>query len=433
VTETKTPTFRVEGAKISHRNKERLDPGVFDVAVTDIRMGYRSAVYFNRAKAIMQAEKPEAVVTVQVFQKGNASILCGVDEAIAILKSCTGYFTEPETARQLFDLILHARRSLRQERPGIWRQGHHGITQDISAKTAYKNNLGDLADLEQRLDGLWVPGWDKIEVKALYDGDVVFPYEPVMTITGPYYLFAHLESVYLGILARQTKIATNTHRVTSAANHKPVLFFADRFDHYATQGGDGYAAKVGGAESVASDAMAAWWGDRGQGTMPHALIAAYGGNVCEASAAFHEHFPRTNLIALVDFNNDSVADAVACAKRFGQDLWGVRLDTSENMVDASITADDMGEVRPTGVNPTLVGKVRGALDTAGFSHVKIIVSGGFNADKIREFEARRVPVDVYAVGSSLLQGSNDFTADVVSPVAKKGRWARNPGQLERVT
>lgn len=424
--------YRIEGAKITQRNKARLDPGVFDIDVTDIRMGYRSAVYFNRTRTIMEAEKPETVVTMQVFQKGNASVVCGIDEAVAILKTCVGYYTEPNTAEQLFRLLLAKRHSLRTQREAIYHPGQHGISADVAEKQAYKHNIEEMADLEMRLDNFWVSGWDEIEVKALYDGDIVFPYEPVLTITGPYRLFAHLESVYLGILARQTKIATNTYRVTTAAKGKPVLFFADRFDHYATQGGDGYAAKVGGAEGFASDAMTAWWGDKGTGTMPHALIAAYGGDTCEAAAAFHQHFPRTNLIALVDFNNDSVKDSLACARRFGEDLWGVRLDTSESMVDRSITDDDMGDYRPTGVNPVLVGKVRGALDAAGFSHVKIIVSGGFTADKIREFEAKRVPVDVYAVGSSLLQGSNDFTADIVSPVAKKGRWARNPSQLEKV-
>jgi nicotinate phosphoribosyltransferase len=88
------------------------------------------------------------------------------------------------------------------------------------------------------------------------------------------------------------------------------------------------------------------------------------------------------------------------------------------------------------VNPRLVHKVRDALDEAGHSGVRIVVSGGFNAQRIREFEAAGVPVDAYGVGSSLIRGDNDFTADVVitdgRPSAKVGRqYAPNP-RLERV-
>lgn len=409
----------------------RLDPGVFDIPITDLRMGYRSAVYFNRAKTIAQAEKATSIVTMQVFQK-STGLLCGIDEVIAILKSCTGYFEDTHAAEQLFSLLLAKRRDLRVERPGIWRPGQHGITADIVAKQAYKNNLVEMAELESKLDGFWHPGWDQLEVKALHDGDPVEPWEPVLTITGPYHMFAHLESVYLGILARQSRIATNTSLVKMAARAKPLLFFADRFDHYATQGGDGYAAKIGGAEGFATDAMLAWWGDRATGTMPHALIALYNGDVCAASEAFHKHFPDTHLISLVDFNNDCVRESVNCLKQFGEDLWGVRLDTSERMVDHSITEADMGERPITGVNPILVHNVRAALDRNGGRHVKIIVSGGFTADKIAQFERDGVPADVYAVGSSLLKGSMDFTADIVKPVAKKGRWARSDRRLARV-
>ncbi len=92
--------------------------------------------------------------------------------------------------------------------------------------------------------------------------------------------------------------------------------------------------------------------------------------------------------------------------------------------------------KPTGVNPRLVEKVRGALDGAGFPDVRIVASGGFTAQRIREFEADGVAVDAYGVGSSLIRGQNDFTADVVlldgRPCAKVGRhYAPNP-RLEKV-
>jgi nicotinate phosphoribosyltransferase len=141
------------------------------------------------------------------------------------------------------------------------------------------------------------------------------------------------------------------------------------------------------------------------------------------------------LIALVDFDNDSVATSLACAKEFGERLWGVRLDTSGTMVDRSLWSE-MGEFAPTGVNRRLVEKVRQALDDGGFGHVRVIVSGGFTAERIAAFEATGVPVDSYAVGSSLLKGSADYTADVVlregRPCAKVGRVHRSSARLQPV-
>ena len=117
-------------------------------------------------------------------------------------------------------------------------------------------------------------------------------------------------------------------------------------------------------------------------------------------------------------------------------LWGVRLDTSGDLVDRSLW-DEMGDFDPRGVNERLVRNVRAALDDEGFAHVKIVASGGFTVEKIRAFEERGVPVDAYGVGSSLIRGENDFTADVVVTTASRaGRSAAgyvpNP-RLERVS
>ena len=204
------------------------------------------------------------------------------------------------------------------------------------------------------------------------------------------------------------------------------------------QTGDGWAAHVAGAIGVSTDAQASWWGGRGIGTVPHALIAAYGGDTVAGAAAFARRYAQEmNVTVLVDFENDSVRTAIAVADALGADLWGVRLDTSETLVDhalAGLPARDPGEHR--GVTPLLVRKVRAALDAAGHQRVRIVVSGGFTVDKIGRFEAERVPVDAYGVGSSLLRGSNDFTADIVRvdgrAVAKVGREERPNPRLELV-
>jgi nicotinate phosphoribosyltransferase len=278
--------------------------------------------------------------------------------------------------------------------------------------------------------------WDALDVHALHEGDEVEPWETVMTIEGDYRLFAHLETVYLGCMARRSLVMRNVREVVEAANGKQILFFPARHDHWLVQTGDGWAAHVAGAIGVSTDAQASWWGGRGVGTVPHSLIAAYGGDTVEAARAWARHYAHEmNVTVLVDFWNDSVTTAIEVADALGGDLWGVRLDTSERLVDRSLW-EEMGEFRPTGVNHVLVRKVRDALDAAGHERVRIVVSGGFNPEKIRDFERLAVPVDAYGVGSSLLRGENDFTADIVmldgKPCAKVGRDYRPNPRLQKV-
>ncbi len=278
--------------------------------------------------------------------------------------------------------------------------------------------------------------WDELSVKALYDGDSVEPWETVMLIEGPYDAFAHLETLYLGVLARRTRVGTNTRRVVEAASPKEVMFFPARHDHWLVQTGDGYAAHIAGAIGVSTDAQASWWGSEGVGTVPHGLIAAYGGDTVLATRKFAEHMPPSaRLVTLVDFENDCVRTALEVAEALGDRLYGVRIDTSEMLVDKSLL-DQMGRFRPTGVNAQLVENVRTALDRHGFNSVRIVVSGGFTVEKILEFERQGIPADAYGVGSSLFEGRFDFTADVVlldgKPCAKVGRgYLPNP-RLEEV-
>ena len=271
-------------------------------------------------------------------------------------------------------------------------------------------------------------------IETLIDGDPLSPHESALLITGPYIAFAHLETDFLGVLARRSLVATNVRRVMDAAHGKPVIFMGARHDDWRVQTPDGYAARVGGAGSVSSDAGGAWWGASGGGTMPHAMIAAFGGDVVGATLAFARcclaHEPDVKVVSLVDYHNDVVRDALAVARAmhdaFGAgSLVAVRVDTSERLVDVALAADAAARGREglTGVNPELVRRLRSALDQGGFPDVGIIVSGGFTPAKIRRFEREGVPVTGYGIGSSLL-GHNDgeqdgllndfdFTADVV--------------------
>jgi nicotinate phosphoribosyltransferase len=353
--------------------RTRLPPEIFDLPVEKMRTGWYTDAYFNHTRSTLLQDGRHPRVVMQIFQKSDAW-LGGMDEAIAILKLCAN------------------------------------------------------------LDGL--------EIRALYDGDTIAPYEPVMHIEGDYTAFAHLETAVLGTLARRTLITTNVVHVLQAANGKPLIFMPARHDHHRVQTGDGYAAYVAGqvvgAEiGVTTDEQASWWGGRGIGTVPHALIAAYGGDTVLAAKKFVEWAPEDmNVTVLVDFENDSVRTALAVADALGDRLWGVRLDTSESLVDRSLW-EEMGDFTPTGVNERLVWNVRDALDARGYEHVRIVVSGGFTVEKIRSFEEQDVPVDAYGVGSSLIRGSNDFTGDIVvtdgEPSAKFGRRFRENPRLELVT
>ncbi len=139
-------------------------------------------------------------------------------------------------------------------------------------------------------DGEWVPGWDRLQVHALKEGDRIAPRETVMTIEGDYSVFAHLETVYLGSLARRSLIMRNVAEVVEAARGKQIFYFPARHDHWLVQTGDGWSAHVAGAIGVSTDAQASWWGGRGIGTVPHGLIAAYGGDTVKAAVKFAEHF-----------------------------------------------------------------------------------------------------------------------------------------------
>lgn len=299
-------------------------------------------------------------------------------------------------------------------------------------------------------------GHGEIRVDTLLDGDPVEPWEPVMHVRGPYRAFGHLETPLLGVLARRTLVASNVRSAIEAAAGKPVIFMAARHDDWRVQTPDGYAAQVGGATLVSSDAGGMWWGSSGVGTMPHSMIAAFHGDVVEASLAFARYVrdrePGVGIASLVDYHNDAVRDAVRVARamraEFGDGvLSSVRVDTSERLVDRSLIGDPAvwGREKLTGVNPWLVRKMRAALDAEGFDYVGITVSGGFTPARIRAFEAAGVPVSAYGVGSSLL-GHNtgtegllsgfDFTADLVEvdgrPESKVGRGFRPNPRMVRL-
>ena len=335
---------------------------------------------------------------------------------------------------------------------------------------------------------------DKLQVWAVHDGTVVksdgnpLNAEAVIKVHGRYRDFALLETPTLGVLTRSSRVATNVYETLMAARGKPVLFFPARFDMHEVQASDGYAYNIAIqrfnmdfsqqiGSFVSTDAQGDWWGGAGGGTVAHAAIASFMGDTAEAMMQFSRILPpNIPRIALVDFNNDSVRDTLRVlevmfrryqelcdaddqAEAAKYILYGIRLDTSGTLRDVSVAP--LGDpALDLGVNPRLVFNVRQGLDSASESwnlppawkeaaqeycrNVKIVVSGGFNPDKMRKFEKLGVPVDIYAVGSWLFNNNSgtvtDFTGDVVRVkvhgewinMAKVGRKSLDNPDLERV-
>ena len=332
--------------------------------------GFYAANYFLKTRKIVEKCAPNHIVTMQFFQRTDDAMVCGVDEAIALVHT---FAKSPQ------NLVIY----------------------------------------------------------ALNDGDIVHANEPVLKITGRYEDFGFLESMIDGILARRTSVATNVYRVMKVLKGKDIFSMADRQDDYQTQVGDGYASYVAGIRKVSTDAQGLWWGGKGVGTMPHALIELCGGDIIKAADIYHKTFPDEQVTALIDYNNNVVEDSIKLAKHLGRILRGVRVDTSKALVDHYFDDKDTSGFDPHGVCKELIFALREELDKNGFDYVKIIVSSSFSAEKIEEWVKLNVPVDTYGVGTYFVNNTTcGFTGDLVEldgrPEAKEGRHNIPSKRLQKV-
>jgi nicotinate phosphoribosyltransferase len=313
----------------------------------EVLSGETADVYFERARAILAAEKLDPVATMEIFPREDA-ILCGAAEALAYLREVLG----------------------------------NG----------------------KRLDPEPV-------VESLQDGDPIARKEVVMRITARYSAFGLYETAILGIMAQCTGWATAARRIVDMASPIPVIGFGARHVHPSVADQMDYASVVGGCIGASTPAGARLAGLAPTGTMPHALILIFGDTV-RALEAFDRHIdPEIPRIALVDTFKDEAEESLRVADALGERLWGVRLDTPS----------ERGRV-----TPDLVKEVRARLDLAGHGHVKIVVSGGLDAERIAYFKEMGAPVDSFAVGSAISDASPiDFTGDLKEidgrPIAKRGR------------
>ncbi len=315
--------------------------------------GFYAANYFLKTRKVVLENEPNHIVTMQFFQRKDDVMLCGIDEAIALIHT-------------------------------------------------FGTNV------------------ESLKIEALNDGDMISACEPVLKITGKYEDFGYLESMIDGILARRSSVATNVYEVLKAARGTPVFSMADRQDDYLTQVGDGYATYIAGINKVSTDAQGLWWGGKGIGTMPHALIQICDGDIVKACKIYHKTFKDQKVSALVDYHNDVITDSLKVARALKTDLKAVRVDTSKALIDHYFDDKDTSGFDPHGVCKELIYALRKALDDNGFSYVDIVVSSSFSKEKIDEWTKEKVPVSTYGVGTSLVNNTTiGFTGDLVMLDGKK--------------
>ncbi|QSF13700.1 nicotinate phosphoribosyltransferase [Mycoplasma sp. Mirounga ES2805-ORL] len=272
----------------------------------------------------------------------------------------------------------------------------------------------------------------KYKIRYLPEGSIINSLDIVLELEGHYEDFGKFEGMIDGILSRSSSIATNGYHCKKAAKGKNIIFMGDRADHYLMQKIDGKAIAVAGITSVSTDMHNINHKESTFGSVPHALIQNFGGDTKAAMIAYSKTFPNNKLIALVDYHNNVIKEAVECFNLLKDKLYGVRVDTAKNIKDHMFDNEPDNESF-YGVNVEQIKRLRKALDEAGANNVKIIVSSGFNPEKIKFFEDNMAPVDSYGVGQSIFKSICSFSADATllngKKEAKEGRFYRKNENL----
>ena len=248
-----------------------------------------------------------------------------------------------------------------------------------------------------------------VDVDAIPEGRL-FDGGPVMRIEGSYLEFARLETSILGLLSQASGFATAALEARLAAPESQVLSFGARHVHPAIAAVVERSALVGGLDGFSHVAAGELLGREAGGTMPHALVICMGrGHQEDAWRAFHEAAPpEVPRIALCDTYSDEVDEVLRAVDELGDDLDGVRLDT---------TGSRRGDFAH------IIREVCWELDVRGHDGVDIFVSGGLTPERIHEL---RDLADGFGVGSHVTDADPvDFALDIVcvdgEPAAKRGK------------
>jgi nicotinate phosphoribosyltransferase len=249
-----------------------------------------------------------------------------------------------------------------------------------------------------------------VDVRAMDEGSVFQPYQPVMVVEGTYVEWAPYETALLGLLCQASGIATKAARCKKAAGERQVISFGARRMHPAIAPMIERNAFVGGCDGVAVTKAAELIDADPMGTIPHSLVLMVGDTV-EALRAFHEVIdPKVRRVALIDTLQDEKFEAIRVAEALGKDLYAVRLDTPSSR---------------RGDFFRILQEVRWELDLRGFEHVRLIASGGIDEYEILHLN----PVaDAYGVGTSIAEAPVlNYALDIMEiegrPMAKRGKWS----------
>lgn len=262
--------------------------------------------------------------------------------------------------------------------------------------------LGGIEEVAHILEG------KPVDVYAMEEGTIFRMMEPVVRLEGNYGTFGQMESAILGILRHTTSIVTKAAKCRLAAGDKTLLFFGIRCVHPAIAPMVDRSAFIGGCDAVSGVLGAEMINEKPMGTMPHAMIIAFGDQV-KAWKAFDEFMPpEVPRVALCDTWFDERIEAVLAAESLGDKLFGVRFDTPGSR---------RGNMRK------IVIETRWALKLLGHENVKIFVSGGVDEADIRELVD---VVDGFGIGTSIaFPPSVDIALDIVEvnerPMSKKGK------------
>ena len=250
-----------------------------------------------------------------------------------------------------------------------------------------------------------------IEVWALEEREAVAAKEVALRVKAPYGSLGLYETAISGVLACSIGWATAARECVDAAGGSPVVALGARDVHPNVAANLDYASVVGGCVSCSTILGARLAGVTPAGSMPHTLTLIMGDTV-NAMRSFDKHMPQeVPRVALVDTFKDEAEEALNVARELKEKLRGIRLDTPPER---------------GGVTPDLVKELRARLDLAGFKHVEIMVSGGFNPDRIRHYVEVDAPVNTFGVGA-YIAGAVPIAiiADIHEiegrPIAKRGR------------
>ena len=281
----------------------------------------------------------------------------------------------------------------------------------VHAELAYKTSSPDAWFVVAGLDEVAYLFEDvPVEVRAVPEGTICRPHEPVLTLTGPYGAFSEHETALLGLLCQASGIATKAARCKKAAGERQVISFGARRMHPSLAPMIERNAFIGGCDGVAVTKSAELIDADPMGTIPHSLVLMVGDTVA-ALRAFHEVVDtKVRRVALIDTLQDEKFEAIRVAEALGRDLYAVRLDTPSSR---------------RGDFYRILEEVRWELDLRGFTHVKILASGGVDE---YEIQALNPLVDGYGVGTSIanapvLNFALDITEIEGRPVAKRGKWS----------